>query len=355
MADIRILLTDKTIAQLPAPDDGWYLARDTELKGFFVVVGKRKRTFAIQGDLRKAGKRTSSIRVSIGDTREISTRTARATAKEYLSQISRGRHPKTAQQNGQGCASASNEGTVAISAEVTLRQAWQRYLAAHLLRKGRSEKTINSYRDHVERIFAEWLDVPLNELATDPARVAKKHDDVPKENGPYIANGSRRTLRAIYKHARKTNKKLPSDNPADAVDWNEEKRRDTGMGAGDLKGWFLQLAALENPVRREFHLFMLLSGSRPTALQEIKPSHIDFQRRTLHVPKPKGGTKRAFDIPLSREMIRCLIRTIRFGREMYPAQATGWVFPADSASGPLAETKEGRDELSKWGKDLRQT
>jgi len=42
MADVRILLTDKAIARLPAPKDGWYLARDTELKGFFVVVGKRK-------------------------------------------------------------------------------------------------------------------------------------------------------------------------------------------------------------------------------------------------------------------------------------------------------------------------
>ena len=40
MTDIRISLTDKTIAQLPAPKDGWYLARDTELKGFFVVIGK---------------------------------------------------------------------------------------------------------------------------------------------------------------------------------------------------------------------------------------------------------------------------------------------------------------------------
>ena len=355
MADIRITLTDKTIAQLPAPDDGWYLARDTELKGFFVVVGKRKRTFAVQGDLRKGGKRASSIRVSIGDTREMSTRTARATAKEYLSQISLGRHPKAAQQNGLGGASESAEGTATIALDVTLRQAWQRYLAAHLLRKGRSKKTINSYRDHVERIFAEWLDAPLRELATDPARVARKHDDVTKENGPYIANGSMRTLRAIYKHARKTNKKLPSDNPADAVDWNEEKRRDTGMGAGDLKGWFSQLAALENPVRREFHLLMLLSGSRPTALQEIKPSHVDFRRRTLHVPKPKGGSKRAFDIPLSREMVRCLVRVIRFGREMYPSQAIEWVFPADSASGHLAETKEDRDELSKWGNDLRQT
>ena len=63
MADIRILLTDKTIAQLPNPDDGWYLARDTDLKGFFVVVGKRKRTFTVQGDLRQGGKRASSIRV----------------------------------------------------------------------------------------------------------------------------------------------------------------------------------------------------------------------------------------------------------------------------------------------------
>jgi len=95
--DIRIPLTDKSIALLPAPNDGWYLARDTELRGFFVVIGRRKRTFTIQGDLRKDGKRVSSIRVSIGDTREISIRSARATAKEYLAQISRGQHPNPPQ------------------------------------------------------------------------------------------------------------------------------------------------------------------------------------------------------------------------------------------------------------------
>jgi integrase len=189
----------------------------------------------------------------------------------------------------------------------------------------------------------------------DPARVAKKHDEVTRENGPYVANGSMRTLRAIYNHARKTNKSLPSDNPADAVDWNEEERRNTGMGSADLKGWFIELAALDNPVRREFHLFTLLCGSRPAALQQIKPDHIDFRRRTLHIPKPKGGKKKAFDIPLSRQMILCLIRAIRLGRQMYPVQALEWVFPADSASGHLAETKEDRKVLSKWGNDLRQT
>ncbi|APG10009.1 integrase [Bradyrhizobium japonicum] len=354
MTDIRISLTDKAIAQLPAPKEGWYLARDTELKGFFVVIGKRRRTFTVQGDLRRGGKRASSIRVSIGDAGEMSTRAARATAKAYLAQISRGRHPKDEKQAERVHAvpAMTTGGTVA---SITLRQAWERYLEAHLIRKNRSEKTIGGYRDHVERIFAEWLDATLDELATDPARVAKKHDEVTRENGPYMANGSMRTLRAIYNHARKTNRSLPSDNPADAIDWNVEERRNTGMGSADLKGWFAQLAAFDNPIRREFHLFTLLCGSRPAALQEAKPEHIDFRRRTLHIAKPKGGKKKAFDIPLSRQMILCLVRAIRLGRHMYPLQAQEWVFPADSASGHLAETKEDREMLSKWGNDLRQT
>jgi hypothetical protein len=152
MADIRLLLTDKAIAQLLAPEDGWYLARDTELKGFFVVVGKRKRTFTVQGDLRKDGERVSSVRVSIGDTREISTRTARATAKEYLAQISRGQRPSEKKPSS----SVENVEEKMTSAGVTLKQAWERYLEAHLTRKGRSDGNIAGYRDHVERIFAEW-------------------------------------------------------------------------------------------------------------------------------------------------------------------------------------------------------
>jgi hypothetical protein len=65
-----------------------------------------------------------------------------------------------------------------------------------MVRKGRSERTIESYRDHVERIFKEWPDSPLQELGLDPAKVVNKHDDITKKNGPYIANGSMRTLRA---------------------------------------------------------------------------------------------------------------------------------------------------------------
>ena len=353
MADIRVHLNDKVIARLPPALTGQYAARDIELKGFFVVVGKRKRTFTIQGDLREEGKRTSSVKIAIGDTGLFSTREARAVAKGYLVQISRGVHPTKSLADDVGLNAGIQKGIPEIG--ITLRGAWVRYRDAHMVRKERSPKTVAGYQDHVERIFKEWLDVPLRELGDDPARVAKKHDQVTQDGGPYMANCSMRTLRAIYNHARKTNRDLPSENPVGAIDWNNEKRRNSALGASDLSGWFEQLAALDNPIRREFHLFTLLSGCRPTAVKEVKPEHIDLHRRILHIPKPKGGAKRAFDIPLSREMIRCLMRAIRFGRLMYPLLARDWVFPADSVMGHVVEQKEHRGALSKWGNDLRQS
>ncbi|MGX9943175.1 integrase arm-type DNA-binding domain-containing protein [Bradyrhizobium denitrificans] len=352
MADIRILLNDKNVARLPAATSGQYRARDTELKGFYVVIGKRRKTFAVQGDLRQEGKRASSITVSIGDAREMPTREARATAKVYLAQISRGQHPK-AEKRAEEHEAEETTGKPVVG--ITLRAAWERYRDAHMVRKGRSELTIEGYRDHVERLLKEWLDKPLVELADDPAQVATKHDEITKESGPYIANSSMRTLRAIYNHARKTNRSLPVDNPVSAIDWNQEQRRNTAMGPGDVPNWFMQVAVMHNPIRREFHLMSLLSGCRPTALMEVQPEHIDLRRRVLHIPKPKGGAKRAFDIPLSRQMILSLIRAMRFGRFLQPLEARSWIFPAASAVGHLVEQKEDREVLSKWGNDLRQS
>lgn len=40
---------------------------------------------------------------------------------------------------------------------------------------------------------------------------------------------------------------------------------------------------------------------------------------------------------------------------MFPDQSQFWLFPADSASGHLIDHKENRDELAKWGNDLRQS
>lgn len=341
MADLTIFITDKDLARLPFAEKGQYRVHDTEVKGFHVVIGARTKTFTARGAFWREGVREFSTTKKIGEFDDMTSRAARGKAKDIVAAIAKGERP--------------GESPRAQAGAITLRQAWERYRDAHMLRKGRSAGTIENYRDHMERLFADWLDKPLGRLGRQPHLVVERHDKITEENGPYIANGSMRSLRAVYNHARKSNRDLPVGNPTLAIDWNQEKRRNTGMGADDLPAWLEELRALDNMVRREFHLLTLLSGSRPTALKNARIEHVDFRARLLHVPKPKGGEERAFDIPLSRAMIRCMIRAIRIGRILYPDQANIWLFPADSETGHLVEHKEERDVLSKWGNDLRQS
>lgn len=341
MPERSMLITDKTLARLPYATSGQYKVSDTELKGFILVVGKRTKTFSAQGAFWREGLREFSARKKIGDAGDMTSRDARSKAKDILAKIARGERPDEEHSIKRGA--------------ISLRSAWERYREGHMIRRNRSVGTIESYRDHMERLFNDWLDKPLARLGRQPNLVAERHEFITKEHGAYIANGAMRSLRAIYNHACKANLDLPRVNPVTAVDWNAERRRDTGMGASSLAAWFVELGKLNNVVRREFHLLTLLSGSRPAALKSVKIEHIDFRRRLLHIPKPKGGEERAFDIPLSRPMIRSIIRTIRVGRVAYPSQAAFWLFPADSQTGHLAEHKEERRVLSKWGNELRQS
>lgn len=344
--DSRLLFSDRALAAVPLTAAGQRIVRDVELPGFFVLVGKTTKTFMVQGDLRSNGKR-QSIRVKVGEVGRLQTREARAKAKRLLGSIVEGIDPRPKPPAPKVAA--------APSSDPTLREAWATYRDSHMRRKGRSEGTVASYTDHFERLLKDWLDEPLSRFGNEPGLLKQRHDHLTLENGPYIANGAMRSFRAIYNHARKSARALPAENPALAVDWNPEKRRDTGMGVADLAAWWKELQALDNPVRREFHLFLILSGSRPDPIKRARLDHVDLRRRILHVPKPKGGEDRAFDIPLSREMVRCVIRAIRLGRQVYPDQAETWLFPADSAPGHLVEHKEDRKDLSKWGGDLRQT
>ncbi|QKS00432.1 integrase arm-type DNA-binding domain-containing protein [Sphingomonas sp. CL5.1] len=360
--NLRFPLTDRSIAHLPFAERGQYFAFDEKLGGFQVVVGRKRKTFMVRSEIRIAGKRIASARVTIGDCSKITVAKARTIAEGYLSEMRQGRHPRPDAVK-RPCAVSdrveqqqSSDKTAREDAEgPSLREAWERYKAA-LIKKGRSAGTIAGYEDHVTRVLKIWIDRPLKDLAEDPDLVARKHDAITLASGPYAANGAMRTLRAIYNHAWLKNKKVLSrDNPVDAVDWNKERRRNSGMGVSDLPGWFNELARLENPIRREFHLMEVLSGSRPAALKRARLNHLDLRRRILHIPAPKGGEDRAFDIPLSREMIRSLMRVIRFGRAQHPVEARIWLFPAESKAGHIYTTQEDRADLSKWGNDLRQT
>ena len=347
MSDLKATLSDKMISRLGLADEGQYVVRDAEMKGFFVVVGKRKKTFTVQGEFRKDGVRHWK-KIALGTTDDLTTRDARVAAKTELAKIAIGDYAVEKAPEPKADAKPATD--------ITLRQAWARYKVAHLERKNRSESTIASYADHVERLLADWLDQPLRVLGDDPSLVAARHDALTLSSGPYAANGCMRTLRAIYNHARRSVRGLPPENPVMAVDWNEEERRDCAMGSNEIAGWMAQAGRLRNAIRREYHLFTLLSGCRPTALKTAKVADLNLRDRVLRITKPKGGVKRAFDIPLSRAMVCCLIRAMRISRMLYPEAAGTWIFASESEEGHLVEHKEDRvADLSKWGNDLRHT
>jgi hypothetical protein len=50
VADQRGILTDKNISRLPLATEEQYKVRDSELRGFFVLIGKRRKSFMAQGE-----------------------------------------------------------------------------------------------------------------------------------------------------------------------------------------------------------------------------------------------------------------------------------------------------------------
>lgn len=331
-------LTNAIVRRLPLAERGQYVVRDATLPGFHVVVGRRTRTFTLQVDIRALGRR-KTVKQAIGRVEDWDCADARKEARARIGALQTG--ARTTEPKG---------------GRLTLGMAWEAY-RVNLERRGRSPRTIEGYQDSIERLLKGWRDTPLRLLAEAPLAVQEEHRRIAEAHGPYAANRAISGLRAVYNYARRRRLEpgLTAEGPADAVEWCEEERRNTGMSLAELPAWHAQRLALPNPIRQEWHLFMLLSGSRPDALRRARWEHLDLARRVLHFPNPKGGTKRAFDMPLSRQMLRSLCRVRRAGRILHTRACATWIFPADTPTGHIAETKERRDRLAKFGSDLRQT
>lgn len=306
------------------------------------VVGTRTRTYTLQIEISLLGKR-KTIKRAIGACDEWDASAARQEAQRLIAEI---RTDKAKHANRRKA--------------LTLRQAWEDYarrLQARVDAGERSSRTLHSYKDHMERLLGDWLERPLREIGEAPELVAKKHAELTENAGRYIANRAMVTLRAVYNHAlkKRLDPSIPPHNPVESVDFNIEQRRNTGMPSDELQLWIEQLQKLQNPIRREFHLFTLLSAMRPDALKRARWGHLDVKKRILHIPSPKGGKRRAFDLPLSRPMLRSLWRARKAGRILHWENSQQWIFPANTPTGHLSEHKEKRTILSHWGGDLRQT
>jgi integrase len=332
----RVELTDKTISRLPfASTEAEYIVRDDVVPGLFVRIRRQTKTWTAQADQTIGGRR-KTVREALGPTSELTVAAARRKARAILAAIK----------------SKDRRAAEKARKSLTLDDAWTAY-RERCIKRGRQPGTIQHYEELLRGPLKRFIDVPLAELGHNADLVVRMHEDVTRRSGPYRANAAARVLSAVYRYARKRLDRSLPESPTTAIEMNAESKSTGGFGLDDrLVSWADQLEKLP-PIRREFALLTLLSGSRPDALSRAEWQHVDWHKRTLFVPNPKGGPKRAFHVPLSRDMIRSLVRLRRLRAFLFPGNQ--FVFPARSHDGRLSSWSEPRSRLSAYGRDLRRS
>ncbi|WFU16431.1 integrase family protein [Bradyrhizobium sp. CB3481] len=349
----RILLTDKAVKGLPFAPAKPQIIRDTKIAGFHVWVGKTTKTYRYQYETPRVDRQRGSTKVEwLGEHPHASADEARAKALEIVALRARG------EPIPRGFAT-----TPEVATALTFKAAWEAYKAA-ITKEGKSIRTIADYQDKFDRHLKDWHDKPLasikredvvQEHAAITERARKARAGQKYASGKYAANGTLRFARAVWNYVKDELETpgLPERNPFRSGKlFHKEKARSTGMGVAELPAWWAQLQALANPIRRELHLFMLLSGLRRTDVLTARWANFDPARPSLRLPAPKGGEERAFELPLSTAMLECLERVKEAGQTYYPEESKTWIFPAPG--GHVAEVKEeGRQKLSHTGHALR--
>lgn len=313
-----IKLTQSAVKGLPfvQPDDKkrQHLYFDTDLKGLGICVGAKSKTFFVQRDIN--GK---TVRTTIGRYGVYTVEQAREEARELLMKMGKGINPNKEERP---------------AASVTFSDALDLHLKSN---KKRSERTLKNYRYLVDQYLTDWLKKPLTEITRKDCR--ERHHKIGEKNGPYAANSTFRVLRAAYNHSMKIHDEL-GVNPTIAVDWYPEERRKAAIPSTDLKAWYKEVMTMINPIRRDYLRFVLFTGLRRESAAAVRWEHIDWEKKSLLIPKPKGGETRAFFLPLSDFLIRLLKEREHCEQAKTFFPGSPWVFPAESKSGHIAEPKE---------------
>lgn len=288
---------------------------DAVLAGFYLRVTCGAKTWICQ---RSVGGRQQ--RYVLGRYPELSAEEARQKARGALHAIGEGRN-------------LAEERRAALAEGITLTEA----LEMHLRAKDRAERTEADYRDRATRYLGDWMGRSMKAIGEDRRGVRERHERVSKEHGPTAADYAMRILRACYNRALREYPDLPP-NPVRNVDFNGSKRRVVDLSPKRLRDWGRTVLTL-SPVRRDLHLFMILTGMRRTATLEARAADVDFAAGKLHVPNPKGGADRAFDVPLSGPIADLLRHRIAENEAI--SRGTPWLFPSvTSQTGHASEVKE---------------
>jgi integrase len=267
-------LTKRTIADIPAPNEGYSLTVDDTLKGFYVLTyPSGKKSFVIRYTKGKSNKK-----FVLGDATVILPEDARKRAAALFADIRVGKYPDDQARERR------EAGTVG--------ELFDRYFAEHAPRKkpkSQREDLIN-YNAHIK-----------NRFATRTAREITKSDVekmmIDLSATPYMANRVRSLLSKAFSLAEEWGIVAPNANPCQFVKKNAEAPRERLLTPQEIARLGKALDALENEIPYQARAMVglaLHTGLRVGEILRLRWEYIDTDQGVIRIPNTKhGGTSTA--------------------------------------------------------------
>ncbi len=305
---MRCKLTEAVVRSACVKTNGGQeLIWDTDIRGFGLLCSKTMKSFVVQ---------RRNTRKKVGRWPELSVAAARDRARRSLIAMDDERSRPSPVKH------------------LTLEEALKRYLDG-MRQRDCSERSIAHLNDTIRRYIWDWRAKELQTISREA--IVARHTKIGDQNGKFAANAAMRALRTVWNDSMLVDDTLP---PAPTVvlrrRWFKERRRQEPVK--DLAAWAMRVAQIENPIRRHLQWFLLLTGLRSHDARTMKWIDIDFQQGTLHRPRPKGGSDRAFTVPLSRATMVLLRLQRRLIHRLHPESV--WVFPTTSNDGEVTFIKD---------------
>ena len=307
----NLRLTRRSVDDIPYPERGQAIYRDTMLPGFGVRVGAKSKTYIVEGQVNRRTRRVTIGRVDL-----FPPETARRKALVVLGDMADGVDP-TAEKRKESVK------------KMTVEKAFNKFFEA---RPDLAKATVENYSRTGNKYLRSWAKKPINEITRQ--MVLKKHQEMSRSSGKVTANDSFRHFRSVYNFIAATEDDF-APNPVSILSqaraWNKERRRQTIIEAKQLPAWWA--AVMNEPeYSRDFLLLALFTGMRRNEVASLRWANIDLDERKLYLPTTKNGD------PLVLPLSDYLFELLR--KRKQKAGSSPWIFPGNGPAGHIVEPKK---------------
>lgn len=309
----KVVLTEKRVQQLEAPDADRQYHYDGKTPGFAVCVTRSgAKSFYV---IRKFNGKPERYR--LGGYPELSVEHARNAATLANADYANGKSPQAEKR--------------VARVMVTLDELFAHYLEQH----AKPHKKSWQYdQQQYNRYLLPWKSRKLSEIRK--ADVEALHLRIGEQSGHYAANRLRSLLHTLFSVAAGLGFDKP--NPAHGVKRFKEKSRERFLQADELPRFFKALDKEPNATIRDCILLSLLTGARRSNMLAMRWDEVNLERGQWTIPDSKSKSGDAMLVQLSPDSVNVLAK--RKAANEAADVPSEWVFPGHIKGTHLSTTQK---------------